>query len=693
MVATVASQGTAAGELRAVNLVCEVPADAAPDQVGAQGIPLADGAGGLDVAVSEDGGDAYVLYDRDGARELAWVDLQAGETVDLNGGEFGRPKVPIDGGEQVAVVRGGRVLVAAGGAGIVHEFVADGSGDVGDGWFTAHDLPQEAGAVHAVVDTAAEAVAIVGAGDNLGRVILGEPLRNRVVTPGVDGEEGAFVAVATDPHDSDRSYGVLRILDGTWQARLLAFDVTAESTARPWGQGVVLQDDPDSANVSQQWRLAVSSNGELVFAAAVGGDQVRAFHRTAVALAPIDLPAALTDLAAFGLMPAELCDDIDQDCDGQTDEEIPELTTSTILFWLDHRSVKASHSVSLWDGPGWSVVFRLSDGRADNAGGADPPESGIWRRRFDAYGRAVGGDVRLLEFGEPFDVVQVGDDLLIVYETGRRERSSIRVAPDGRRLVGPTLLPSEGTWLQEENAAVRLERVPGGVALARGESDPSNRYRAVVVLLDEDGTPTTGPIHLDPGVAEGSSLQAPAMSWNDHHLGAAWASREAGIQFARVELDPFQLDGRVRLSEPHVGNDRVDLTWDGARWIAVYIAAGGCWFHPIDADGQPGPRVAIGVGQACEEPVVVAGGGQIIWARYRQHEDRGVAGLWMGRLNAAGVAVGQDLQVLNADYGNTLLHRLAQEGRYFSLGYSTDTGRANPMVGVAITAMGCSDPP
>jgi len=687
-VATVDSEQGAGAELRTVDLVCERAADQDADELGVQGVRLPDGAMGFDVAVSKDGGDAYVLYRRGGGTELAWIDREAGEMVDLNGEEFGRPKPPIAGGEEVAVERGGRVLVAAGGAGRLHELAAEG-GD--EGWFIAHDLPLEDGPVRCVAGAASPGLAIVGAGRNVGRVALGEEVANRVVTPGAGGQEGAVVAVATDPVDSNRSYAVLRTQDGTWQARLLAFDVTADSTERPWEQGALLHDDADPAAVAERWRLAVSPDGVLVFAGAVGGSTLTAFHRSGQRVGTIALPAPLTDMAASRTIPSERCDDIDNDCDGETDEELPDFVVNSVLAYEQGHEAMASHGIPLWDGRGWAAAFRAQN--------LDAIDDGVWLRRFDGDGRIVGEDVRLLEFGDPFELVQIGDDVLIVHRGDDGRSSSARVALDGRRLVGPAVLPVEWVWSVSVGdggqVGARATRVREHVAVAGVERLAANQDRISLLLLDEDGTLVQGPLFVDD--APDSSLSSPVPAANDEHLGLLWRSNQGGLQFARVGLppEPFQVEGRVQLAA--TADNDVDLLWDGGRWLAAYAVEEVCWFHPISALGEPGDGVVVGVGELCQRPALAADGDGLLWARYRDG-DAEVRGFWLGRLTTAGVPVGESLLVRSAT--TTKLHRLAVHGRHYAVAYTGSVQRrhgaqyvSEPYTAFAITALGCPDGP
>jgi hypothetical protein len=340
----------------------------------------------------------------------------------------------------------------------------------------------------------------------------------------------------------------------------------------------------------------------------------------------------------------EVCDGVDNDCDGSVDEgNVCSLTCASpgkigadvrVTFNGPQGSVDPS---IVWTGDGYGVAW------LDNR---DDPVTAIYFARLDATGSKIGDDVRVSsgealavapklvwtgsEFGvlwqdyEPVDQTsgtsglrfarldaagqKIGDDFRLTGDrviepalvwTGTEYGVAWADANFGRYIIMFARLDASGNKIAQDIRATLTSAEPDhvprlvwtgseyGLAWLHGDSFRSVRFKRLSASGQTIGGETT--VSLSSGV-EWSPL---SMVWTGTGFGIAWETALSGhkeILFARLDATGRRLGLEVPLTDDSSASRQPSLAWTGAEyglsWLDDRDGNPEVYFSRIDPSGQ-----------------------------------------------------------------------------------------------------------
>jgi len=532
-------EGEAGAEALFLDLVAEGPLAVGPDDAGRVDLAGAGRTAALrDLALSPDGTSALVVFERNGQAWLALLDTTTGARLDLDEApgiqNLALPDPAID---AVAISLHGRIFLGGGGGLTVFETSVDG--------LVAGEAPSEhsfddgghALAVR-VLAVAPDGTALFAAGGRrLARLDLMDAAAS-IRFADLMGDEadvdGEVTALVVSEASAERVYacGVFERGEGDtrFHDSLLAVDLAQPDD----GWRLELSAGAERAAVGAGHRLAVSRDDAWVFVAVPGAEQLRVI-RSGSGLPrqePLPLGAPVLDVATLSQAHRELCNGLDDDCDGQVDEDF--------------------HVGDPCEAPGVcgagyvECAGLLADARCDTAPGGSASPAAELDADCD---------------GEDDDCDGEADD-----DVGALAGDPIRLTDDGGSKLHPRLTVSA------DGFAVVWVGYPAG-----------NVSDVLFQRFDPDGAPLGEPLVVTNGEANSHTPDVAAAGENGY--GITWHGGGVG-QFTRLERDGERafLDPPSSSYEAHavggiawlgnafgVGSRMTAVTNIGERFLLVHM--------------------------------------------------------------------------------------------------------------------------
>ena len=342
---------------------------------------------------------------------------------------------------------------------------------------------------------------------------------------------------------------------------------------------------------------------------------------------------------------AEVCDEVDQDCDGRIDEGLDCAGTCA-------TPMKNGPDVRITSAPGFSVEpLLVSMGDGFGLGWTDDRDGvyAVYFARLGPSGARIGPERRLSPPGPTASLSSLvwdGDHFGVAWvdrRDGQAELYFALLAADGSPAGPQRRVTTDGVWLAGMTVA------PGGFALAwsRPNPGPGGGVDLYFRKLDTLGN-FAGPaqqVTNRPEIERGASIAAVAGGY-----GVAWSDPRLGLDnpeifFARLDADGVRLGPDQRISHGPGTSEDVTL-------IAVDDAFAALWRDWRAGGDVPHTYVArLDVdGQALTEVELNALGGfarSIAWTGAEFRVPTGIPlgqpGLYASALDARGVRIGSSL--------------------------------------------------
>jgi hypothetical protein len=361
----------------------------------------------------------------------------------------------------------------------------------------------------------------------------------------------------------------------------------------------------------------------------------------------------------------EVCDGVDNDCDGLVDENAPcdrVCDTPSKVGGADLRVTNAVFSSDaptlVWNGTDYGMFYKDS-----RNGGQE-----LFFSRVSVTGAKIGSDLNVLPSAQSTSprAVWTGSEYGVVWEDGgfvgfrRFDRNG---APIGTEVVlggtSPGAFTPDIAWTGKEY----------GIVWAQYVTTPEIFF----TRLAPDATPLIpNPVQL----SLAQNPQDPRISWNGTHYGVVWQgfSSAQTIYFRRVAPLDVKTGTILELTPAGAGSFNPAIAAGGTDWgVAFADYRNGfdseIYFIRVNAAGAKvgtDTRVTNATG-ASASPSIAWSGSE--WGIACEDYRSGDSEQWFGRVTAAGAKIGTDFRVTTAT-DSSQQGSLVWAGGKYALAYS-----------------------
>ncbi|MDI7266706.1 MAG: MopE-related protein [Myxococcota bacterium] len=338
--------------------------------------------------------------------------------------------------------------------------------------------------------------------------------------------------------------------------------------------------------------------------------------------------------------PAETCNGLDDDCDGVTD-------------WADRLGVDVQLTTAggraqlpeiAWNGAGYGLVFY--DGR-----------SGAWDlyfTRLSAIGAREIPDVQLTSTVEPSiepAIVWTGTGYGIAWQEGAygpaAEIYFARLNTAGALLSGPTRITTAS------GCSRRPSIVWTGTEYAiLWNDDRDGNWEIYLARVSSAGAKIGADIRVTNDTAR-SYCRGGALTWTGTQFGVAWTDDRWGnleIMFARLDNTGTRIGSELRVTADTNASNSPSIVWAGSSafglaWGDSFDGDSEVYFARIAADGTPigsWRRISNAAGDSLD-PRLAWGGRHFAVAWYDRRD--GNLEIYGARISASGVRAGPEVRI------------------------------------------------
>ncbi|MBX5483833.1 MAG: hypothetical protein IRZ16_18585 [Myxococcaceae bacterium] len=366
----------------------------------------------------------------------------------------------------------------------------------------------------------------------------------------------------------------------------------------------------------------------------------------------------------------EVCDGLDNDCDGTVDEDL--LSNISSDRRITENPAVSDFVYAAWTGTRFGLAWQdMRDGAGQ--------KGEIYFVPLDPTGqRLAAKDVRVTSTTTTSAwpaLAWSGESFGLVYSDGSSSNTEVwlqRLTEDGAKIGGPVQV-SNGNGGSEWPDVVWTGENYGVVWTDRRHSQAEELYFR---LMNADGTPATGEVRVtnDP-----SKQQTPILKWSGTEFGLAWTDFRHGdrqIYFRRLSAKGELVGPEVRVTQTQSDAAWPDLTWNGAGWALV-------WQDDRDGDVEVYFARLNAIGQKLGSDVRItqapgfSGYASIDWNGYQYglswQDDRseGRPAIYYAAVNAQGIKNGSD-QKISSGTGNSTFTTALWNGSTYGFAWRDD---------------------